>query len=282
MQFTLTNAGQVLAIRGMAGDTIRFTKVKIGDNDTANGYKYVEDPKAMTDLVHPVHETAFDSIAVEDGHAKLVWTVNTEDLRGLGSKYVIWSETGIYAADPDGGEDILYAYNTTLDKDPEKSVPEVVQPGVKLDYETYISQEISVYVGDTVDVEAEIRKYLPYAPNKDFEDHLKADNPHGITWKGLGLTREKLGFHFATQDVESTEKYYSEVAFYISFDRIPKDAMLFFSYTINDLKDTAGSPSVIFEQHKVYSNITGWKIVAKMYNFTGTVHVAVLGIGGTA
>ena len=284
MELTLTNAGQALMIRGLTGETIRFTKVKIGDNNQLKDW--VEDPKALTDLVRPLYETEFDSVAVEDGHAKLTWSVNTEDLRGhenFGTVF-FWSETGIFAADPDSGEDILYAYHTGVDQDPTKTESENIRPATQLDYETYIAQEISVYVGDTVDVEAEIRKHLPYVPQEDFQAHTEnRENPHGVTWQQTGVSREVLGIHVAERDVTASNKYFTAKTVNIPFTELPETAVLFFSQDMWNVKVTTGSPGVVFEKgyyaDTQTGETTGWSITVKMYNFTGTVRIKVLGIG---
>ena len=113
MSFTapkFTNAGRQLQTRVIAGDTLTFTAIKLGD-----GTMTTEPIAALTDLIHgiitlPVHEVRRNADYAE--------VTGVFQNAGLSSGFY-WREIGIFAADPDypndRSHDILYCYQNAAE-----------------------------------------------------------------------------------------------------------------------------------------------------------------------
>ena len=113
MSFTapkFTNAGRQLQTRVIAGDTLTFTVIKLGD-----GTMTTEPIAALTDLIHgiitlPVHEVR--------RNADYADVTGVFQNAGLSSGFY-WREIGIFAADPDypndRSHDILYCYQNAAE-----------------------------------------------------------------------------------------------------------------------------------------------------------------------
>ena len=113
MSFTapkFTNAGRQLQTRVIAGDTLTFTTIKLGD-----GTMTTEPIAALTDLIHgiitlPVHEVRRNADYAE--------VTGVFQNAGLSSGFY-WREIGIFAADPDypndRSHDILYCYQNAAE-----------------------------------------------------------------------------------------------------------------------------------------------------------------------
>ena len=113
MSFTapkFTNAGRQLQTRVIAGDTLTFTAIKLGD-----GTMTTEPIAALTDLIHgiitlPVHEVRRNADYAE--------VTSVFQNAGLSSGFY-WREIGIFAADPDypndRSHDILYCYQNAAE-----------------------------------------------------------------------------------------------------------------------------------------------------------------------
>lgn len=113
MSFTapkFTNAGRQLQTRVIAGDTLTFTTIKLGD-----GTMTTEPIAALTDLIHgiitlPVHEVRRNADYAE--------VTGVFQNAGLLSGFY-WREIGIFAADPDypndRSHDILYCYQNAAE-----------------------------------------------------------------------------------------------------------------------------------------------------------------------
>lgn len=100
-KMVLTNAGIALQTRVLAGATLAFTRIGLGDGQL-NG-------QPISPLTNLIHQTA----SVEISQKKIIGT-NTCQVAGFFSNADIttgfqWRETGVFATDPDVGE-ILYAY----------------------------------------------------------------------------------------------------------------------------------------------------------------------------
>ena len=113
MSFTapkFTGAGRQLHTRVLAGDTLTFTTIKLGD-----GTMTTEPIAALTDLIHgiitlPVHEVR--------RNADYADVTGVFQNAGLSSGFY-WREIGIFAADPDypndRSHDILYCYQNAAE-----------------------------------------------------------------------------------------------------------------------------------------------------------------------
>ena len=113
MSFTapkFTGVGRQLQTRVIAGDTLTFTTIKLGD-----GTMTTEPIAALTDLIHgiitlPVHEVR--------RNADYADVTGVFQNAGLSSGFY-WREIGIFAADPDypndRSHDILYCYQNAAE-----------------------------------------------------------------------------------------------------------------------------------------------------------------------
>lgn len=113
MSFTapkFTGVGRQLHTRVIAGDTLTFTVIKLGD-----GTMTTEPITALTDLIHgiialPVHEVRRNADYAE--------VTGVFQNAGLSSGFY-WREIGIFAADPDypndRSHDILYCYQNAAE-----------------------------------------------------------------------------------------------------------------------------------------------------------------------
>ena len=95
-----------------------------------------------------------------------------------------WTELGVYAVDPDGGEDILYAYaHYELSEDEASTfIPASSSNLVEI---THI---VHVFVGELENVSAILLANSEYASALTLDTHLKdTNNPHNVTKKDVGL-----------------------------------------------------------------------------------------------
>ena len=109
MSFTsgpvFTNAGKALHARAIAGATLKFTKMQLGDG--SRGSTAITDLKA---LVSPVASVGISSLRYSGNFAVISGMFSNADLHtGFN-----WNEIGLFAADPDAPDDrsrdILYCY----------------------------------------------------------------------------------------------------------------------------------------------------------------------------
>lgn len=99
---TLTNAGEALLMRAIAGETITFTKFKAGDGSLSPGTQI----KTLTDLISTV--IPFDITKVDDSQPGSIQISGAFDSSEITEAFY-WRELGIFAKGEDGTE-ILYAY----------------------------------------------------------------------------------------------------------------------------------------------------------------------------
>lgn len=136
-KMTLTNAGQALQTKVLAGETLTFTRIALGDGQL-NGQPI----SPLTALISQKATVEVDSVRV----------VNTTTAQAAGffsnkdiSTGFWWRETGLFAQDPDNGE-ILYGYTNAGDAG--DYIPTVEDNRV----EKYIFCSIAVASATTVDI----------------------------------------------------------------------------------------------------------------------------------
>ena len=136
-KMTLTNAGQALQTKVLAGTTLTFTRIALGDGQL-NGQPIAP----LTALISQKATVEVDSVRV----------VNTTTAQAAGffsnkdiSTGFWWRETGVFAQDPDVGE-ILYGYTNAGDAG--DYIPTVADSRV----EKYIYCSIAVASATTVDI----------------------------------------------------------------------------------------------------------------------------------
>lgn len=101
----LTMAGKTLLHKGLAGETIKFTRIKMGD-----GILETQNPKELTDLIHTVTDVELVEISQKNEYVTMRGTFSNQEL----SSGFYWREFGLFAQDPDQGE-ILYCYSNAGD-----------------------------------------------------------------------------------------------------------------------------------------------------------------------
>ena len=136
-KMTLTNAGQALQTKVLAGATLTFTRIALGDGQL-NGQPIAP----LTALISQKATVEADSVRVVN--------TTTAQVAGFFSNADIstgfwWRETGVFAQDPDVGE-ILYGYTNAGDAG--DYIPTVEDNRV----EKYIFCSIAVASATTVDI----------------------------------------------------------------------------------------------------------------------------------
>ena len=136
-KMTLTNAGQALQTKVLAGETLTFTRIALGDGQL-NGQPI----SPLTALISQKASVEVDSVRVVDN--------STAQASGFFSNADIttgfwWRETGLFAQDPDDGE-ILYGYTNAGDAG--DYIPTVEDARI----EKYIFCSIAVANATTVDI----------------------------------------------------------------------------------------------------------------------------------
>lgn len=136
-KMTLTNAGQALQTKVLAGAKLTFTRIALGDGQL-NGQPI----SPLTALISQKATVEVDSVRVVN--------TTTAQVAGFFSNADIstgfwWRETGVFAQDPDVGE-ILYGYTNAGDAG--DYIPTVADTRV----EKYIYCSIAVANADTVNI----------------------------------------------------------------------------------------------------------------------------------
>ena len=136
-KMTLTNAGQALQTKVLAGATLTFTRIALGDGQL-NGQPIAP----LTALISQKATVEVDSVRVVN--------TTTAQVAGFFSNADIstgfwWRETGVFAQDPDMGE-ILYGYTNAGDAG--DYIPTVADTRI----EKYICCSIAVASATTVDI----------------------------------------------------------------------------------------------------------------------------------
>ena len=186
MSFTapkFTNAGRQLQTRVIAGDTLTFTAIKLGD-----GTMTTEPIAALTDLIHgiitlPVHEVRRNADYAE--------VTGVFQNAGLSSGFY-WREIGIFAADPDypndRSHDILYCYQNAAEL--AEYIPSassaVIEKIIRVACVVGDAENVTVGLASQAYVKAEDLQALEEQHSKDVEridNALDAVDPTKITAK---------------------------------------------------------------------------------------------------
>lgn len=136
-KMTLTNAGQALQTKVLAGATLTFTRIALGDGQL-NGQPI----SPLTALISQKASVEVDSVrVVNTSTAQVAGFFSNADI----STGFWWRETGVFAQDPDVGE-ILYGYTNAGDVG--DYIPTVADTRI----EKYIYCSIAVASATTVDI----------------------------------------------------------------------------------------------------------------------------------
>lgn len=186
MSFTapkFTGVGRQLQTRVIAGDTLTFTTIKLGD-----GTMTTEPIAALTDLIHgiitlPVHEVR--------RNADYADVTGVFQNAGLSSGFY-WREIGIFAADPDypndRSHDILYCYQNAAEL--AEYIPSassaVIEKIIRVACVVGVAESVTVGLASQAYAKAEDLQALEEQHSKDVErinDALDAVDPTKITAK---------------------------------------------------------------------------------------------------
>lgn len=175
----LTLAGQVLVLRALDGETLTFTKMKLGNGEKPDDYS------VLTELQNPIKTvglTADDDLG--DGYLKLTGEIVRNSDPEVGNGFY-WTELGVFAADPDGGQDILYAYaHYQLSGD--QGVAYI--PGISSSA-MQITPIVNVFIGEIENVTAILAEASNYVTAEQFSQHTEdIDNPHQVNKYQVGLS----------------------------------------------------------------------------------------------
>lgn len=171
MDHFLTSAGMNLLLRGLCGEQIVFTKIKLGNGP--------EQDDSATDLSNPLLEVEISEIEREETHVTLSAAFrNSEVSDGFTAK-----EIGVFVRDPDNAEkEFLYGLWYEPDEAKADYVPAVTDRVLET------QMDILVFVGEAENVSASISSSLIYATTAELEKHTKdTENPHKVTKQQIGL-----------------------------------------------------------------------------------------------
>lgn len=167
----LTASGKNLLLRALAGETINFTKIQLG-----NGPE--QDPADAESLVNPILTVELSNIEVGQEYV----TLTARFTNGSVTSGFHITEAGFYAEDPDDStKEILYA----LGNEDESTADYVPDNGNRI---LEMQFDALIFIGDAENVSAAISSSLVYASKDDFDKHT-ADrtNPHAVTKAQVGL-----------------------------------------------------------------------------------------------
>ena len=145
---TLTDAGRALIIKALAGETITFSKLGLGNGVVP------ADVTPLTELVNPCVKFGLTSITTGVGGVSLSGSFDNSSIE----EDFVATELGIYAIDPDDGE-ILYALARPYCE------PTTIPAGANSGYGR-INLNVVVAVGDAENVTAIISEFIGYASTR--------------------------------------------------------------------------------------------------------------------
>lgn len=167
----LTGAGKNILMRALAGETINFTKIQLG-----NGPAQV--PATATALENPLLTVQISDIDIGDEYVTLVALFSNSSVT---NGFHI-TEAGFFVEDPDdSSNELLYAIGSE-DESSADFVPSNANRILEMRYDALI------FIGDAENVTAAISGSLVYATKEAFDAHT-ADtaNPHEVTKAQVGL-----------------------------------------------------------------------------------------------
>ena len=164
-----TDAGRNMIVRTLYGDSITFTKIKIGNGRPV-------DPAAVTDLVNPLLTVNLTAAEPDDDYLVLTGYVSSSNIASSFYGY----ELGIYAKGDDNVEH-LYAYRysqTDVDYYPSASSGRALE----------LTLSVVVQLGNAQNVTAILIEGDTYATKQEFDAHVADhNNPHQVSKSDVGL-----------------------------------------------------------------------------------------------
>ena len=102
---SITDAGRDLIAKVLVSDYIHISRIMVGQGQCPDNVDF----GSVTDLFDPVAQATSNTPVVKDGAVKLKIEYRSNLNGGLDHGFWL-SEFGIYAYDPDTGEDVLFLY----------------------------------------------------------------------------------------------------------------------------------------------------------------------------
>lgn len=159
---TITKAGLNMIAQSQAGETLIFTKAKLGDGQVGD-----TNIQELTDIISAKLTAELTSVtAAEEGHVVIKFVVDNSSLE---TGFFV-RELGIYAKVGEGGTEQLYGYTNAGNYTnwlSDKSIP--------IDA---ITTQIDLVVGNADEVAFISDKTLVYVTAQDLEDHNTSDAAH--------------------------------------------------------------------------------------------------------
>ena len=160
----LTSGGIEILAKGLTGKVINFTKVSYGDGDFDYNSESVLD---MTALKSWKMDLPIVGKVVEGGAALIkAQLINANLVTGFKAK-----EIGVFAEDPDTGEEILYAYRNAGDE-----YSFIPSGGGIVKINTV--KAYWVEIGDAENVTFNIDWSFAYVSQADFQTHIDSEDAH--------------------------------------------------------------------------------------------------------
>ena len=158
----LTNAGRNVLAKALAGKVLKFSRAWAGDGYLPEG----QDVREMTQIVRPHREMEIAEINIPPhiGTAKITVILTNKEL----TTGFFFREIGLFAEDPDTGEEFLYGYcnsGNTADYMPGQDGPDAV----------YYRFDLTVIVDQAKNVTA-----------------IFSDNPLAVTHKQLDERSDEI------------------------------------------------------------------------------------------
>lgn len=167
----LTASGKNLLLRALAGETITFTKIQLGNGPS-------QDPAAASTLINPILTVELSKITTDQEYVTLTAVFTNSSVT---SGFHI-TEAGFFAKDPDDStKEILYALGNE-DESTADYVPDKTNRIFEMQFDALI------FIGDAENVTAAISSSLVYASKDEFNNHVNnQNNPHAVTKEQVGL-----------------------------------------------------------------------------------------------
>ena len=196
--FKITNAGIALEVRVQGGTPIKFTKFMLGDGT------FTGNVKNLTALVNPIMEVPVSRLVSQSGDNSKVsigFDLSSQDV--ITGFYL--REIGIYAEDPDGGNDILVFYGNA------GNTADYIEPSTSATM-TEKMIDIEMYIDSATTITAVIDSSLVYATQDDINSlqiaiNGKAPNSHASSSDTYGIGTTSLFGHVKINNNLTTSSY---------------------------------------------------------------------------
>lgn len=167
----LTASGKNLLLRAMAGESLTFTKIQLGNGPW-------QEPINATALNNPLVTAEYSKIELGSEYVSLTASFTN----GSVTDGFRVTEVGFFAQDPDNStKDVLYA----IGHENESSADFIPDKSNRI---TEMQFSAMIFIGDAENVSAAISSSLVYASKDSFDEHVNnTENPHGVTKEQISL-----------------------------------------------------------------------------------------------